>query len=242
MNIRTKIVPTTQFETVYLSKSGKRLTIEALNNRGQLGNHVCPDMATGLSSLLENIQVAGGIFYITDLFRTWKTQADLRARYDAGTQKAFAAKPGGSFHSAGRAIDISLHTLQFQGIEKEHWLQKLWDIAKPLGFYPIIKTPNINASEAWHFDFPGEWTAAYKSLPYDEVAKCAILDVGQWELEEPEDKKASRFIQAQLIRLGHWEIGKVDGIIGVKTKEILTKLNLYDLSKLDAIANVLKDL
>jgi hypothetical protein len=57
------------------------------------------------------------------------------------------------------------------------------------------------------------------------VAKCAILDIGKWG-DGSRDKKQKMFIQSQLIRVGIYEIGKVDGIIGDKTKSALSNLGL----------------
>lgn len=208
-------------KSIYFSR-GKRLDVTAFNNKGQRGNYVTPDFASALIELEKAVNACGGNLYVTDLFRSFETQRQLRERWEAGKQKAFAANPGGSFHNAGRAIDVSLGDLDFDGIKKEDWLKKLWELAKPLGFKPIIKKSDMNALEAWHFDFPGkEWAAAYDNLNYSEVAKCCILDVGEWAGSGAVD---ILFLQSQLMRLGFYEIGFVDGILGPKTKKAVEDL------------------
>ena len=44
-----------------------------------------------------------------------------------------------------------------------------------------------------------------------------ILDIGRWDSKETERKTLVMFIQAQLIRRGHYTVGKVDGIAGPRT-------------------------
>jgi len=203
-------------------KPKQRLDISCFNNVGQRGNFTTPDMEDALLELDGLVQDEGGNFYIIDLFRSWAVQAENRAKYVSGKKRAFVAKPGGSFHSAGRAVDVSVKELEFPGVDKDDWLQKFWDLCKPLGFRPIIKIPDLGTSECWHFDFPGrDWNSAYDTLNYSEVAKCATLDVGEWDPAEDQSKVKNMFIQAQLIRLGEWDIGKVDGVIGSKTKAAL---------------------
>lgn len=190
--------------------------------------YITPDMFKALVKLNKAVKSNGGELYITGLFRSWRVQAIARKRFKTGEKKDFVAKPGGSFHNAGRAVDISVKELNFEGVNKKDWLQTLWDLAKPLGFEPIIRIPEINASEAWHFDFPGkDWLCAYEELPYARVAKCAILDIGCWNKSTRKTKLMKMFVQAQLIRVGYFDIGEVDGIFGPKTNRAL-KIEGYD--------------
>lgn len=195
------------------------------------GAAITPDMFEALKLLNEAVKAADGRLHIIDLFRNWSVQGAARKLYEAG-KKPFVAKPGGSFHGAGRAVDIKLQLLKFKRTPKHKQLDKLWELAIPLGFKPIIKVPNENAEEAWHFDFPGkDWADAYEKLSYPEIAKCCILDVDEWDPNENEAKVLNMFIQAQLIRLGKYEIGKVDGILGSKTKKVLAFMGLSRLQK-----------
>jgi len=204
------------------------------------GSFISPDMFEALKILNIKIKSQKGNLYITDLFRSWETQKKARENY-LSKKGSYVAEPGASFHNAGRAVDISVDELNFEKCKKEDWLKKFWDIALPIGFHPIIEKPDIKVSEAWHFDFPGtDWEKPYKKLSYSEVAKCAILDIGKWDdnVSSKETKK-KMFIQSQLIRLGHYEIGKVDGIIGNKTRKVLSEY-VSEGKDLDDIIEALK--
>ena len=200
------------------------------------GAYIAPDMFSALTLLDAKVCDFGGTLYITDLYRSWDVQKKARDDFLSRKKKHFVAPPGGSFHNAGRAVDISIKELNFEGEDREEWLQILWDIAVPLGFSPIITIPDIDASEAWHLDFPGDdWRIAYDCLSYVEVAKCAILDIGAWNPRENKDTLESMYIQAQLIRLGKYEICKVDGIVGPKTNKVINDLGLFNCDKKDVI-------
>jgi len=205
----------------------ERLDISQFNNSGQRGNFICPDMFEALKKLDSVVRMNGGHFYIIDLFRSWAVQAKARQEYKTGKKRAFVAKPGGSFHNGGRAVDISVKELNFIGMDKDEWLKYFWDLAIPLGFQPIIKIPDLGVSECWHYDYPGtDWQHAYDKVHYTEIAKCATLDVGEWDPSEKKEKVRKMFIQAQLIRLGYYEIGRVDGILGSKTNKVLEFLGV----------------
>jgi len=230
---RVELVPLSGISSVYDSKSkpGEKLDISCFNNVGQRGNYVCEDMGNALKKLDESVRDEGGNFYIIDLFRSWEVQEKNRQDYTSGKKKAFVAKPGESFHNAGRAVDIAVKELNFPNIDKEEWLECFWELAIPLGFRPIIKFPDLGVSECWHFDFPGnDWDFAYKGVKYSEAAKCATIDVGQDNETLSLSDRKNRFIQAQLIRRGHYYIGNVDGVIGPKTQGALDHLLLKDKS------------
>lgn len=229
---RIELIPGFGIQSSYKKKRKQEYwDIQVFNNVGQKGNYITPDFLKGLRKLDELVKLNKGNLKITDLYRSWEVQSTNRKNYISGKKKAYVAKPGGSFHNAGRAVDISLEHLQFEGVDRDDWLEVLWDIAIPLGFKPIIKIPDMDASEGWHLDWPGiDWIDAYKKLKYSEVAKCCVLDVGAWDPSENKDKVERRFIQSQLIRIGYYEIGKVDGLIGPKTSKILRSLGLDKLS------------
>jgi hypothetical protein len=203
------------------------------------GAYVAPDMFDALVKLDHLVKFNKGNLYITDLYRSWEDQEQARKAFETGKKKAFVAKPGSSFHNAGRAVDISIKELNFEGMDRDLWLSNLWNIAQPLGFRPIIKLPDMDASEAWHFDYPGEeWIDVYDKLSYPEAAKCAILDIGGWNPKTGKIKLKKMFCQAQLIRLGYYEIGKVDGVFGPKTNKVLEYEGVFDLD-LTTMAKVL---
>lgn len=118
-------------------------------------------------------------------------------------------------------------------------MQKFWDICKPLGFYPIISKPDLSINECWHFDFPGkELEKAYKNISNSEFAKICILDIGKWDTNEDAEKVKKMFIQSQLLRLGFWGVGTIDGIFGNKTLDILKKIGMDKLSIDDCVDRI----
>ena len=135
-----------------------------------------------------------------------------------GRKKAFSPPPGGSFHEAGRAMDIDLATIGMS-------LAAFWEVLKPLGLVPIVNTPNAKLSEAWHFDFRGSHQLVYDYAssgkvaatysPYAQAARSAILALGQHVDSVPDQDVA--LIQASLIRLGR-DPGPIDGVAGFRTK------------------------
>jgi hypothetical protein len=199
--------------------------------------YVTPDTFDGIKELAKKVVAEKGTFKLNTIFRSWDKQAALRQKYenyeklsDAEKKKAtfipLAAPPGNSFHMAGRAIDVDVKNLNFFATPRDRWLAKFWSIAKPLGFRPIIDKPDLSISESWHFDFAGPWEAVRLKVGYGEAAKCAIIDVGNWNPNEKDDIIKKMFIQVQLIRLGHTQIGAVDGILGTKSIDAIKKLGI----------------
>ena len=105
-------------------KPKERLDISCFNNKGQKGNFICEDMYEALKELDKLVTADGGNLYIIDLFRSWDVQLENRNKYLSGKKRAFVAPPGGSFHNAGRAVDISVKELGYSGSDKDDWLQK----------------------------------------------------------------------------------------------------------------------
>jgi hypothetical protein len=187
-----------------------------------------PDTAEALLQLHRAVLAAGGDFRVTDCFRSYETQVALRARYDewltagkprpgslgwTATMKADAVSmPGRSNHNAGRAVDIATSCLSFP-VAPALQLDRLWELAVPLGWTPIIGAPTENVSECWHFDHFGPWKATKLRRGYAEAAMAAALDIGL----KVYGHNAERCIQAQLHRAGY-DVGAIDGIIGARTK------------------------
>ena len=229
---RVELVKVEGIGTSYFGKiTKKRLDVSKLGPAA----FVSPDFKDALLKLQQLVKSAGGNLWITDLTRDWKTQDKAHTEYLVG-KKPFVAKPGGSFHGAGRAVDLDIQNLNFP-TPKQDWLKKLWELALPLGFRPVIDKPEMNKSEAWHYDFVGVWKNALEKLSYSEAAKCATLDVGMWNPEKDKDVVYKMFIQAQLIRLGHYEIGAVDGLIGRKTITTLQTYDIRDFTDLESVAS-----
>jgi len=234
---RIETVKATGLTSSYRKKHhpNTRWSVDVFKENG----YITPDMFDALKELNNLVNSKGGDLYIIDLYRSFEAQEEARIKFTTGVKKDFVAKPGESFHNCGRAVDISVKELNFSNVDKDDWLSTLWNLAKPLGFHPIIAIPDIDASESWHFDFPGtDWEDAYNKLRYKESAKCCALDIGMWDPKEDSDKTEKMFIQAQCIRLGHYSVGQVDGVIGSKTKKVLDILGVSSL-ELTAMAKAL---
>ena len=194
-----------------------------------------PDACEALFKLHEAVLNAGGDFRVTDGFRSTETQSAARKKYEnwlrdfqpAPNSKefdpkrhkaAFVALPGRSFHNAGRAIDVHVDALRFPDVSRERQLDRLWELAIPLGWTPIIKAPTEGMSECWHFDFMGPWAPVVTRRGYEEAAIGAVLCTG--------DNSAFvacgsvRRIQSQLHRAGY-DCGKIDGVFGPLTEAAL---------------------
>lgn len=207
--------------------SGPRASLTPLANLGKAGIAI-PAAAAALKALSDAVAAAGGDFRVTELHRDVAVQRAARQKYEnwlaagkpsrsssafnAATMKAdVVAKPGRSMHNAGRAIDVHLGMLKFPGVASDKQLDRLWEIARPLGWSPIIKTANEGQSEAWHFDFYGDIKGVYDRLGYEQAALCGAILVGHGDL----DSHAAR-LQALLCRAG-FNIGAIDGQAGAKT-------------------------
>ena len=241
-----KLVPVDATIASSYDKSGKtggpRSGLSSLARLGKAGvSH--PEMAPALLALSNAVAAAGGDFRVTECHRDVAVQKNARAKYDnwvkagkpsPGTanwngttmKAAFVAAPGRSGHNAGRSIDVHLDMLKFPGIPADKQLDRLWEIAIPLGWKPIIKSADERASEAWHFDFPGELAGVMARLGYEQWALCGALLVGHGDLQG-----FPAVTQALLCRAGY-DIGKIDGAIGPKS--IAALANALKVSEADA--------
>lgn len=186
------------------------------------------DTAEALYALHEAVSAAGGDLRITDLWRSVATQQEARERYerwifagrpkpgssgfDSRTMKAdLVAKPGRSYHNAGRAIDVHLAALRFPGVAADRQLDALWELARPIGWTPILRSPEERVSEAWHFDYFGPWARVRARVGYEQGAIAAAADVGNGE------PVPAYQVQGGLHRAGY-SVGEIDGDIGPKTR------------------------
>lgn len=216
---------------------GARATLRPLSTLGEAAFGT-PDTVQALIDLHDAVTSEGGDFRVTDFYRPLEAQIAARRKYenwlnagkpgrldsnfDPKTMKAdVVAKPGYSFHNAGRAIDFHVGALNFPGVAADQQLDKMWELAKPIGWRPIINAPTESASEAWHMDFMGPWLPVYDRLGYKDAAMCACLDIGI----EIYGRDSWRFVQAQLHRAG-FDVGEVDGRYGSKTESALTEAGL----------------
>lgn len=241
-----KLIPVDVTIASSYDKSGKtggpRSDLTSLAKLGKAGV-AHPEVAPALLALSDAVAAAGGDFRVTECHRDVNVQKNARAKYDnwvkagkpkpgtagwnAATMKnAFVALPGRSGHNAGRSIDVHLGMLKFPGVPADKQLDRLWELAIPLGWKPIIKTADEGASEAWHFDYPGELSGVMARLGYEQWALCGALLVGHGDLQG-----FPAVTQALLCRAGY-DIGKIDGAIGPKS--ITALANALKVSEADA--------
>lgn len=210
---------------------GPRATLTPLARLGKAGI-AHPEMAPALKALSDAVAARGGDLRITECHRDVAVQKAARQKYDnwvaAGKPKpgtpafdaqkmkaAFVAAPGRSGHNAGRSIDIHLAELKFPGTPADQQLDVLWEIARPLGWEPIIKSADEGASEAWHFDYWGELRGVKARLGYEQACLCGAILVGHGDLSGYDAE-----VQALLSRAG-FDIGPIDGKIGPRTRAAL---------------------
>lgn len=190
------------------------------------------DAALALALLNDGVMAAGGDFTVTDGRREIGEQQVARHKYeywlaagkpkgsafDSHTMKsAFVAEPGYSFHNAGRSIDNDTGRNKFPGVPADKQLDKMWEIARPLGWRPAIREAKEGSNESWHYDYMGPWANYYyRCGDYKMVAMCACLDIGVGIYGRDD----MRMLQAQLQRAGY-DCGAVDGYSGGKTERAL---------------------
>ena len=188
------------------------------------------EVALATKKLHDACTAAGADFRVTEMHRDVGVQALARAKYDrwvaAGKptgatfnsktmKNAYVAMPGRSGHNAGRSIDVDIGKLVFPGVAANLQLDKLWEIAKPLGWRPVIKEAKEGSSESWHLDYPGELAGVMKRDGYEQWAVCGALLVGHSDFDD-----FDAVVQACLCRAGY-DIGKIDGDPGPKTNAAL---------------------
>ncbi len=169
-----------------------------------------PDMYAAIFNIAKDVAKKGGKLILSDLFRSYDMQAQAHADYVSKKKKAFSPPPGGSFHEAGRAMDIDLSSIKIS-------LADFWVIAAKYGVVPIIKLPKSGVSESWHFDCRGshQLVFAYYTAkkgtnfnPYTASAASAILSVGvQVDAFGVNQKTSGYSIVLNTTRKSYWKLG-----------------------------------
>ena len=227
-------VPLVPVDSSILSSYGKSGTGGPRNELRGLSTYAwgccVAEVGVALKKLNDACLIAGADFRVTELHRDVGTQALARAKYErwvaagkptgaafnAKTMKAaYVAMPGRSGHNAGRSIDIDTGKLVFPGVASNLQLDKLWEIAIPLGWKPVIKEAKEGASESWHLDYPGELSGVMARDGYEQWAVCGALLVGHSDFDD-----FDAVVQACLCRAG-FSIGKIDGDPGKMTNAAL---------------------
>ena len=225
-------------QSYYKDKNGNRIPLHKLS-----GGKLVPEASLALFGLHARVSELGGTLLVTDSYRSAEVQGKARkkyetwvaagkpsprtADYDKKTMKgAFVSRPGRSNHNAGRAVDLAHMLAAPEDVPRNEKLDWLWEAAIPLGWRPIIKSPNESQSEAWHFDFWGELAHVRDRLDYGQSAMVGVLDIGKGK--GLYDRLWERWVQAQLHRIGP-DVGDVDGYLGKLTKAGIEELGLLDL-------------
>ncbi len=204
-------------------------------------NLLAPDADKALHKLRSATEEAGGKLYVTEVYRSWMTQDKAHKDYLSGRKKAFVAPAGESFHQAGRAIDIDLTGLRGLASESGNTLLDFWNIAMKLGWRPIIGSPDAWASEAWHFEYPGDdWKYMVDFAPNKVAAKSAIYDTGQQDPMDSPQAAMVKFVQSQCNRLIGMAPGllwlEVDGRLGPMTQKFAYNLTGRNISNIENLA------
>jgi len=222
-----------QIPSVYKNKQGAPVPLPPRLARAT------PDMAAAIAAVASDVTALGGRLVLSDLFRSYEMQLQAHLDFVNKKKSAFSPPPGGSFHEAGRAMDISLADLKMS-------LMNFWPIAKKRGLVPIINAPDSTVNEAWHFECRGSHQRVvdyYQAQngdnfdhPYAAGAASAILALGI-RVDKFGTAQKEAQLQAALIRCGEL-IGNLDGAIGAKTRAALAKLQIDGANLDDALAHV----
>lgn len=176
-----------------------------------------PDTRRAIQDLAQAVAAQGGALYLSDLFRSYDMQLQSHLDWKTGKKKAKSPPPGGSLHEAGRAMDMDLDAIEVS-------LEVFWELARAVGFFPIIASPKPKTSEAWHFDRRGSHDLVYEYYrgghgsnlaPYTAMAASGILATGE-RVDFFGNRQREAALQCGLIRLDQ-TLGNVDGAIGMKT-------------------------
>lgn len=130
-----------------------------------------------------------------------------------------------SLRPAGREVQF---IFEKDGKSQQESLYAAWGAAVPLGFTPKLRDPLMEPGyDTYHYF--GPWQSLYGKLlaegrghlAWPSVCCAAQVDVGEWK----GDKEESRFVQAQIHRIGR-NCGPIDGVVGQRTAAAIETLSL----------------
>lgn len=181
-----------------------------------------PDAAASLAKVVAELEAAGGLVRVSDMFRTRAQQVAAHNDWRTGRKKAYSPPAGGSMHEAGRAIDLDLAVLIHAPSVPTGFKVFAQDEMRAYftnhGWTWISRSGNqhqIDVLEEWHCDFRGPFDSVYKSTltrtgshskAYHDMAAAAIADLAIYQKPAaPVSNNAAKNVAAQpmLIRLGY---------------------------------------
>jgi len=155
----------------------------------------------------------------------------MQAHWDWKTGKKVAYSPpaGRSMHNAARSIDVDVKLIE-ESLNPTGYAKKgfdlYWEIYRDLGFTGVRENAKYackTATEAWHQDYLGVFTALRKVQGYKIAAIVATMDaIGDNYPGYTHDQIRNYRIQAYLLSFGLYKY-TVDGIWGKGTEGALKK-------------------
>ena len=170
-----------------------------------------PDTARAIYAIRDAVEARGGVFRLSDLYRDSEAQERAYMDHKEGRKAAYSPPAGGSWHETGRAFDVDVEALkplaigEFRAICGKH------------GVTPI-------ESESWHFECRASHAIITDRQGYKAGVESALLALGV-RVPRLHGRQLEASIQADLHRLGA-DPGKLDGIIGKRTKEAITDVGM----------------
>jgi LAS superfamily LD-carboxypeptidase LdcB len=159
-----------------------------------------PDAAEAFGLLRDAVNRGVGDLYVSDCYRSTLDQARAHADYLAGAKrfedlKAFAAKtpglagytpkpkrafsppPGGSFHEAGRAIDVDMDP-KWMGLDNLAFAA----LAHSFGWRDVVggnfgAPGRVDVTEEWHWQYLGPFAATFDALVCTMGKRTATKEV-----------------------------------------------------------------
>lgn len=170
--------------------------------------------AVALQKVFEDVVMAGGHLYISDMFRSATQQQKAHEDWKSGRKTAYSPPSCNSVHEAARAIDID-------AFDTAIGHQRVREILNKHGWINIVDT--LTGAECWHYEFREEkWESYKKQHGYANMAHAMKEEIGNLAgLQRSETEKESvRWLQDSLNRIMGSHLN-VDGISGEKTREIV---------------------
>ena len=162
---------------------------------------------------------------VTDMYRDWMMQMQAHHDWKTGKKIAYSPPAGRSMHTIIIYIQLIDKSLNPTGYAKKGFYL-YWEIYRDLGFTGVRENAKYTcktATEAWHQDYLGVFTALRKVQGYRIAVIVTTMDaIGNDYLGYTHDQIRNYRIQAYLLSYGFYNCA-VDGIWGRGTEGALKK-------------------